>query len=214
MPVLVVSIYLSALSNLLISHGQASQRLRIAFARFVEWMANNFPSWAAYRALMSCRKLVLGKDLIGICPIRNGNIFWQATAKYVLVVAGPLATTECGSDQLCAGLNAGVDSVVHVALVVWIEMDQDEFNVQWLSSHRCWNFFQFLFKGEYAMECLSSLASRGAFAFNCYSFATLLICCNHAGEAMWMFAREGSIQREIPCLCFNMALGYFPSFAN
>ena len=39
---------LAALKGLLIAHGQASQRLRFVFARFIEWLANGFPPWVAY----------------------------------------------------------------------------------------------------------------------------------------------------------------------
>ena len=46
----------------------------------------------------------------------------------LLVVAGPLATTECDSDQLCAGLKASVNSAVHAVSEVWVEADQDELN--------------------------------------------------------------------------------------
>ena len=59
---------LATLRDLLLSHGQASRRLRISFAKFVEWMANNFPPWAAYRALIAYRELALGKNPIGIRP--------------------------------------------------------------------------------------------------------------------------------------------------
>ena len=33
----------AALKGLLLTHGQASQRLLVVFARFIEWLANGFP---------------------------------------------------------------------------------------------------------------------------------------------------------------------------
>ena len=38
----------AALKGILLAHGQASQRLQVVFARFIEWLANGFPPWAAY----------------------------------------------------------------------------------------------------------------------------------------------------------------------
>ena len=46
--------YLAALKGLLLALGQASQRLRVVFARFIEWLANDFAPWTVYRALLAC----------------------------------------------------------------------------------------------------------------------------------------------------------------
>ena len=43
------------LKHWLLGFGRASQELRIAVADFVDWMANGFPPWAAYRALRADR---------------------------------------------------------------------------------------------------------------------------------------------------------------
>ena len=42
----------AALKGLLLTHGHASQCLRVVFAKFIEWLANGFPPWVAYRALL------------------------------------------------------------------------------------------------------------------------------------------------------------------
>ena len=115
-----------ALKGILLAHGQTSQRLRGVFARFIEWLANGFPPWAAYQGLLACRELALGKKPIGIRPIGIGNIFCRAAAKVVLLVAEPAATEACGADQFCAGLKAGVESGVHAVAGLWAEMDEDE----------------------------------------------------------------------------------------
>lgn len=66
---------LAALKSLFLTHGQASYCLRIVFAVFIEWMTNVFPPWEAYRGLLVCYELTLGKVLIGICPIGIDNVF-------------------------------------------------------------------------------------------------------------------------------------------
>ena len=45
----------------LLRFGTTSARLRASVARFIRWLANDTPPWAAYRALMSCRLIALDK---------------------------------------------------------------------------------------------------------------------------------------------------------
>ena len=116
----------AALKGLLLTHRQASQRLRVVFARFIEWLANGFPPWAAYRALLACQELALRKKPIEIRPISIGDFFCRAAAKVVLLVAGPSATTACGADKLCAGLRTNVEIGMHAVSGLWTEMDEAE----------------------------------------------------------------------------------------
>ena len=44
------------LHNWLLCFGCASEELRVVVARMANWMDNSSPPWAAYRALMECRK--------------------------------------------------------------------------------------------------------------------------------------------------------------
>ena len=49
------------LRNWLLHFGCASEEFRAAVASLADWMANSYPPWAAYRALMACRLVVLDK---------------------------------------------------------------------------------------------------------------------------------------------------------
>ena len=80
---------LAALKDLLCVYGQDRQCLQMVFAKFTEWMSNDTPPWTAYRALMACREMARGKNPIGICPTRIGDIWRRAMAKCVLKVVGP-----------------------------------------------------------------------------------------------------------------------------
>ena len=93
----------TALQNMLLQHGHASKRLRQVLANFANWLANSFPPWAAYRALMMCREVAFSKTK-GIRPLGIGDIFRRFLAKLIVLKAGPYATNACGADQLCAGL--------------------------------------------------------------------------------------------------------------
>ena len=145
----------AALKGLLLTHGQASQRLRVVFAKFFEWLANGFPPWAAYRALLACQELVLGKKPIGIRPIGIGDIFRRAAAKVILLVAGPSATTACGADQLCAGLKAGAE---HAVSGICAEMDSAEEKGFLVIDAE--NAFNLLY--QYVVERTASMAGRRA----------------------------------------------------
>jgi hypothetical protein len=61
-----------ALSHWLLKFGTASRKLRVALAGLASWMANEFPPWAAYRALMSGRLLALDK-CPGVRPVGVGE---------------------------------------------------------------------------------------------------------------------------------------------
>jgi hypothetical protein len=50
-----------ALQHWLLYFGSTSKALRVALAEFASWMSNEFPPWAAYRALMTGRLLAIDK---------------------------------------------------------------------------------------------------------------------------------------------------------
>jgi hypothetical protein len=62
------------LSNWLLRHGAESQLLQNEMAYFANWLANNHPPWAAYRALMACRLVTLDKQP-GTRPVGIGEIW-------------------------------------------------------------------------------------------------------------------------------------------
>ena len=55
------------LRNWLLHFGCASEEVRVIVARLADWMANSYPPWAAYCALMICRLVALDKRP-GVCP--------------------------------------------------------------------------------------------------------------------------------------------------
>ena len=61
-----------SLQHWLLRFGAASAELRLVVRDFVEWLGNGRPPWAAYRALMSGRLIVLNKQP-GIRPVGVGE---------------------------------------------------------------------------------------------------------------------------------------------
>ena len=100
------------LRNWLLRFGCASEELRVVVASLADWMDNSSPPWAAYRALMACRLVVLDKRP-GVRPVGIGETLRRALAKLVMREAGDQAKTACGNPQRGAGLKAGIEGVTH-----------------------------------------------------------------------------------------------------
>jgi hypothetical protein len=79
--------------------GKASCTLLQASAKLVEWLANTFPPWAAYRALMAGCLVALDK-CPGVRPLGIGETWWRLAAKATLLSSGSDAKELCGIDQL------------------------------------------------------------------------------------------------------------------
>ena len=89
------------------------------------WMANDSPPWAAIRALMSWRLVALDK-CPGTRPIGIGELWRRLFSKCFLKVAGQQAKEICGTSQLCAGLEAGVEGGVHAMTDMWKRLEAEE----------------------------------------------------------------------------------------
>jgi len=100
------------LRNWLLRFGAQSETLRIEMAAWVEWLANESPPYAAYRATMMCRLVALDKQP-GTRPVGIGEIWRRLWAKVLLHVCGDQATQACGNFNLCAGLPAGIEGAIH-----------------------------------------------------------------------------------------------------
>ncbi len=100
------------LRNCLLWYSGALGELRQELASWVEWLTNEYPPWAAYRALMSRRLVALDKQP-GVWPVAIGKIWQRCIAKGNLVGSGAEAKGTWGSVQLCAGLEAGIKGALH-----------------------------------------------------------------------------------------------------
>ena len=114
-----------ALQSWLLRFGKESCGLREAIASFTRWMANDSPPWAAYRAFMSNRLIALDK-CPGVRPVGVGEVWRRLFAKCVIKVAGGQAKDACGTSQLCAGLEAGIEGAVHAVKALWDVHQHDD----------------------------------------------------------------------------------------
>ena len=128
-----------ALRCWLVRFGRSSSELREEMAQWVDWLANYDPPWAAYRAMMARRLVALDKRP-GTRPVGIGEVWQRLLAKCVLAEVGEQGKSACGSTQLCAGLEAGIEGSLHAvrktaALAAAADVDF------WAgdSSQRSWN---------------------------------------------------------------------------
>lgn len=94
--------------------GTASENLSNELAIWCEWLANESPPYAAYRAFNYKRSVALDKQP-GVRPLAIGEVWMRMWAKDVIAEAGNEAKVLCGSTQLCSGLEAGVEGGLHAA---------------------------------------------------------------------------------------------------
>jgi len=196
----------TALSQWLTGFGSSSDRLRSTLASVTRWLANGFPPWAAYRALMSGRLLALDK-CPGVRPIGIGETWRRAIAKCVLHVAGKEASASCGVDQLCAGLQAGIDGAIHAM--------QHEWDIHHMEEN--WGFLLIDARNAFnELNCTAMLwtvhhewPSSARFTFNSYRhWTSLVIRCND-GTGVFLHGQEGVTQGD-PLSMFAYGVGVLP----
>ena len=76
--------------------------------------------WESIRALMACRLIALDK-CPWVRPIELGESLLRLMGKVVMLLAGEDVKDVCGSDQLCAGADAGVEAVVQAVNTLFDE---------------------------------------------------------------------------------------------
>ena len=100
------------LKSALLRYGKASSELREEMLEWTLWLGNTSPPWAAYRAMRQGRLVALDKQP-GVRPLGIGECWLRAVSKCVLKECGREGKAACGSTQLCAGLEAGIEGAIH-----------------------------------------------------------------------------------------------------
>jgi hypothetical protein len=197
----------SALKNVLLMHGQASSRLRVVIAQFCEWLSNETPPFAAFRAALANRLIAMDKSP-GVRPVGIGDVWRRLIAKCVLVGAGHSATTSCGSDQLCAGLRAGTDGAIHGISTLYDELEASDSDSGFLLIDAN-NAFNEINRINMLWTIRHEWPAGARFAYNCYSHHSLLIVRNPGGIAIFIFSKEGVTQGD-PIAMFCYGIGILP----
>jgi hypothetical protein len=210
------------LQQWLLRFGKSSRLLRQATADLVDWLASSFPPWAAYRALMAGRLVALDK-CPGVRPIWVGETWRRLAAKATLLGSGCNAKEQCGIDQLCAGLEAGIEGGIHAIDELWRQHKEEEewgsllvdaanaFNelnrtaMLWTIPHEwpsgAWFAFNCYIPHEWP--------SGAWFAFNCYRHWATVVICGKGRTVVLIFSKEGVTQGG-PLSMSGYGIGIFP----
>ena len=162
-----------SLQHWLLRFGVASLGLQHIFGEFGDWMANGRPPWEAYRALMLGRFIGLDK-CPGVRPVGVGKTWRRMLTKYVLVVTREEAKEACGTEQICGGLEVGIEGGVHAVRLLWQQHAQEEdWGFLLIDMH---NVFNENNRTAMLWAVRNEWPSGARFIFNCYRhWATLMI---------------------------------------
>jgi len=181
------------LKTWLLRYKQSSVKLQQAIATFAQWIANEIVPWAAIRSLMANRLVALDKNP-GVRPIGIGSSWRRLLAKILLLLAGESATEACGADQVCAGLQSGIEGAIHAAAAVWKEhANEPEFGFLCVDARNAFNELNrttmlWVVRHEWPAGCV--------FTFNCYRHYARLVIRENSGKAVTIFSRAGVTQGD------------------
>jgi len=100
------------LQNWLFHFGAVSENLLNELIHWTEWLANDSPSWAAYRAMMAYHLIAIDKQP-GVHPVGVGEVYQCLFTKAVIAHTSSEAALAYRSTNLCTGLPAGIKGAVH-----------------------------------------------------------------------------------------------------
>ena len=98
--------------DVLLRYGTSSTRLRDSIAGLCHHLCNSIVPWDSIRALVANHLIALDK-CPEVRPIGIGETLHRIIGKAVCLAACLDAALVCGSDQLCAGLQAGIEDAIH-----------------------------------------------------------------------------------------------------
>ena len=123
-------------------------------------------------------------------------------------MSGAEAKEACGSDQLCAGLEAGIEGAVHAVRAMWNGTEENEewgfLLVDAANAFNAGNRTAILWTVRHLWP------SGARFAFNCYRhWSQLMIRSGDGYEGHWMMSKEGVTQGD-PLSMILYGLGMLP----
>jgi hypothetical protein len=134
------------------------------------------------------RRLVALDKCPGVRPIGVGKTWRRLAAKATLLVSGCDAKERCGINQLCAGLEAGIEGVIHVIDKLWRQHKEEE---EWgfLLLVDAANAFNELNWTAMLWTIRQEWPSGARFAFNCYCHWATLVIHGKGGTVVLIFSK-------------------------
>ena len=192
----------AAWQDWLLRYGAHSERLRDSVAHLARTLANSPVPWESIRALMANRLIALDK-CPGVRPIGIGESLRRVLGKTIMLVAGADVQIACGADQLCAGLEAGIEAAIHSLNDIFEEQKDAGWGVLLLDASNAFNALN----RKAALWQARHLWPRGCrFLFNTYKGWAALVL---AGSDCLLYSKEGTTQGDPLSMAFY-AIGVLP----
>ena len=182
-------IYSEALQGWLLKFGYHSKKLCISVEYYMYWLANQKPLFSIYQSFISGRLITLDKlPFVRLVGFRE--TWCWLFAKCVLKVTRPEATHAYEHDQICAGVKAVIDEVVHTVQYIWDANSTEE------------NYIFLLVDTKNAFNDINGIGmlwtfhhlwmSGDNFVLNFYRHHYLFVLRNGEGTAKIIHIREGA----------------------
>ena len=143
--------------------------------------------------MMAGRLIALDK-CPGVRPIGVGEVWRQLFAKLIFRESGREATSACGSQQLCAGLSAGIEGGIGAVQKLLQEHESDE---NWgFPMVDAANAFNSINRHHMLWSVRHLWPSGDIFTFNCYKNWAQLIVRGGEGECEVVLSKEGVTQGD------------------
>ena len=124
----------------------------------------------------------------GVRPISIGETIRRLTAKCASCVAGAETKNTCGTDQLCAGLEAGTEGGMHDITMEWDEHKHEEDWGFLIADAR--NAFNEPSRDQMPWNARHLWPSGARFTFNCCRHFANLLVQNGDGTVLVILGRE------------------------
>jgi hypothetical protein len=143
----------------------------------------------------------------GVRPVGIGETFTRLFSKTILGLTLGEPKTACGADQLCSGLEAGIEGAIHAGQWMWDQHSEEEnWGFLLVDAHNAFNQVNrtamlWVVRHEWPSGC--------RFVFNSYQhWATLIIRSSHGADFMiFLLSREEVTQGgPLAVVAFGLAV--------
>ncbi len=141
----------------------------------------------------------------GRSPSRSRQVPWRTS--HTLLVSGCDAKERCGIDQLCAGLEAGMEGGIHAIDKLWKQnKEEEEWGFLLIDAS---NAFNEINRTSMLWMIRHEWPSGARFVFNCYHHWGTLVIRGKGGSMSPLYCKEGVMQGD-PLSMFGYGISILP----
>ena len=190
--------------DVLLHYGTSSAHLRDSVPALCRRLCNSIVPWDDIRALVASRLIALNK-CPGVRPIGIGETLRRIIGKAICQATRLDAALVCGSDQLCAGLQVGIEGAIHAMNELFLA-HQDQGTGWGVLLVDAANAFNSLNRAAMLLHARVLWPRCARFLFNTYRGWSVLVL---KGSSTFLYSKEGVTQGD-PLSIFMYAIGTLP----